>query len=436
MKKVLLAILIITITYLSSGKTYAYDCTGLPDCHGNIVIGTGDIIQCNGHAYRCLVGGWCTQTTAGSPYEPGVGWAWQSAWEDLGACVDPLTTVPYTRFDGVVVQLVPYTGRNIALLIEPDPNKDPVIVQQIVDVLDNVYDFYKRTTGRTPVLFRQYNGLGTIAEVSQTCGAGCGYLGFTGIELLNGAMNTLYNGWSQRNEFDQILFYEFGRNFWFYEDKISPSGAVTTGYAVFMRVMGFEDTGVTMAPFYMQGQPYNLQQFEQAMQHVFELYLQDPTLNWANTFQIDRAPTNPYGLGAADLFSGMMLDLRDLYGNQFVENIWKEVDKRPSVTTNEAKADNFVVAASIAAGQNLATLFESWKWPVSQAAKDELANIFSGLIDCTFIPEWDPQIILVGGDWVKYQGKVYSAKWWTQGEPPNQNPWGVWEYIGDCIPGT
>jgi predicted carbohydrate-binding protein with CBM5 and CBM33 domain len=44
---------------------------------------TGALVQHHGHEYRCLVGGWCGQ---GGPYEPGVGWAWIYAWEDLGAC--------------------------------------------------------------------------------------------------------------------------------------------------------------------------------------------------------------------------------------------------------------------------------------------------------------------------------------------------------------
>ena len=45
---------------------------------------TGDEVQNNDNRYRCKVGGWCT---IGGPYEPGVGWAWEHAWEDLGACI-------------------------------------------------------------------------------------------------------------------------------------------------------------------------------------------------------------------------------------------------------------------------------------------------------------------------------------------------------------
>ncbi|PAB58998.1 carbohydrate-binding protein [Anaeromicrobium sediminis] len=40
--------------------------------------------------------------------------------------------------------------------------------------------------------------------------------------------------------------------------------------------------------------------------------------------------------------------------------------------------------------------------------------------------KWDSSQIYVGGDKVAYNGKVYEAKWWTQGDVPDKkvaNPW-------------
>jgi hypothetical protein len=34
--------------------------------------------------YQCKVGGWCS---IGGPYAPGVGWAWQHAWDELATCI-------------------------------------------------------------------------------------------------------------------------------------------------------------------------------------------------------------------------------------------------------------------------------------------------------------------------------------------------------------
>lgn len=39
------------------------------------------------------------------------------------------------------------------------------------------------------------------------------YLGATGIQVLSPYWNLLYTGVAERNEYDQVLFYEFGRNF-------------------------------------------------------------------------------------------------------------------------------------------------------------------------------------------------------------------------------
>jgi hypothetical protein len=44
---------------------------------------TGAVVKNINNRYRCDEGGWCSQ---GGPYEPGVGWAWTSAWTLLGTC--------------------------------------------------------------------------------------------------------------------------------------------------------------------------------------------------------------------------------------------------------------------------------------------------------------------------------------------------------------
>lgn len=64
----------------------AYDCSGLPvypPINAPEIV-AGDEYQYKGHAYRCLVTGWCG--LSGWAYEPGVGMYWHMAWEDLGPC--------------------------------------------------------------------------------------------------------------------------------------------------------------------------------------------------------------------------------------------------------------------------------------------------------------------------------------------------------------
>ena len=49
------------------------------------------------------------------------------------------------------------------------------------------------------------------------------------------------------------------------------------------------------------------------------------------------------------------------------------------------------------------------------------------------IPAWDSSKAYFKGDKVVYKGKIYEAKWWTQGDiPDEQDEWGPWKYIRDA----
>lgn len=48
------------------------------------------------------------------------------------------------------------------------------------------------------------------------------------------------------------------------------------------------------------------------------------------------------------------------------------------------------------------------------------------------IPGWDATSVYLGGDKVVYNGKIYQAKWWTQGDnPEKQGEDGPWKYVED-----
>src|SRR4051812_14040448 len=79
MKKLLATMALLGIL---PAHAFAVSCSGLPEYKSGSY-NTNDKVQSNAHAYTCLVGGWCT---IGGPYAPGVGWAWQNAWSDQGAC--------------------------------------------------------------------------------------------------------------------------------------------------------------------------------------------------------------------------------------------------------------------------------------------------------------------------------------------------------------
>lgn len=48
---------------------------------------------------------------------------------------------------------------------------------------------------------------------------------------------------------------------------------------------------------------------------------------------------------------------------------------------------------------------------------------------------WDAAAVYVAGDQVQYDGALYEAKWWTQGNVPGTEEWGPWTFItGEVTP--
>src|SRR5579875_648378 len=53
---------------------------------------------------------------------------------------------------------------------------------------------------------------------------------------------------------------------------------------------------------------------------------------------------------------------------------------------------------------------------------------------CSGVSPWNASTAYVGGDEVTYNGELWQAKWWTEGDTPG-GPAGVWTLIGSCSGG-
>lgn len=287
------------------------------------------------------------------------------------SAIEPGQRVKYTTFENRTEYLYPWLGSRVAVLTK-NADLDRRVMQRMVDVLDTTYDYYARTTGKTPRKHREHEGRVSIAQVTKTCGAGCGYLGATGIEVMDDYFNNFYRRIKDDGEFDQVLFYEFGRNFWLFRSKLEyhgrdDTGSITTGFAVFMRFKAMEAAGVRGAPF--GDMPFA--KFRHAVEGIVDEYQRKPRLNWDNTLRIGKSPA--FG-GGADLFASMMLHLTEnLGGEAFLQRFFREVAGMPDAKTTQDAVDNMVVAASKASGRNLVPIFESfWRWPVGKRTMDKL----------------------------------------------------------------
>lgn len=288
--------------------------------------------------------------------------------------VSPLAVVPftYTSFNGSVLNLFAWEGKYTTVLSRG--NTLPVAdMTAILDATDATYQYYKAATGFTPSPAKLYHGKLTLADVPATCGAGCGYLGATGIELQNTYFDILTTGVHDHAQFDQVFFYEFGRNFWHLGSQLEYLGpdntsTITTGFAVFMRFMAMDAAAVAGGPY----GAWTYADFRARVEAMIDLYLADGTQTWATTLKLGHAQANnPSGLGATDLFASFCFRLRrDQGGDAFIQKLWIEAAKRPTAATTQDAVDNFFLAACAAGNKNLTTLFETtWRWPLSAAAK-------------------------------------------------------------------
>ncbi len=338
------------------------------------------------------------------------------------AVAQPVFQVPYQSILGYNSTMNVWQGTNISFLT-PVNSTDPTVASltasssaeaimgQIVNNVDQAYDYYALACGATPVPFPPnyyVNGRSTIAAVDTTGGAGYSWIGNTGIELQTGTFDTLYNGVAANNQYDQVTFYELGRNFWTFGNQLDGTSigatSFTTGFAVFMRFQSMDYAGV-------QGAPYGSWTFSQFKQNEINLvseYVANPSLNFENTLAIGQGVPGS-SLGSTDLFASFLFALGDQFGgsysstNSFDMNFWKQVAQRPTATTDQAAIDNFFLAACYTTQQDLSNLFVSqWRWPISSAA----------LLEASDIP-------VVGNAWSGAASTLWSnSANWTQGHVP------------------
>jgi hypothetical protein len=135
---------------------------------------------------------------------------------------------------GLSLQLTPWTGTNVVFLTTDD-TLDPGLMGIWVSRLDAGWQLYADLTGRVPTPSRQFEGKATIAAVpgyDLTCGAGCGYVGATGIELAMFYDHNYPELKAHPDAMPHYVFYEMGRNYYTFGDRHS---CFITGFAVFMR---------------------------------------------------------------------------------------------------------------------------------------------------------------------------------------------------------
>ena len=264
----------------------------------------------------------------------------------------PLPGAPliYTSYDGATLTLYPWTGSQIAVLTTSN-SLDPNVMEPLLDALDRAFDVYAYITGREPALFRNHEGLLTIAQVPTTFGTNggaLGWLGSTGIELSQDVWTRLYNGVAQSGQFDQAVFYELGRNFWFYEAQLGAIDPFVTGFAIVNRFISMEQANLPGGPF---NGGLNFSEFKRSiLEDLTQTYLSNGSYTLENTIAAGGGVSSPNKWGAAELAASFLDQVSEDFGLEAYRDFYQVLGSLPQASTDSAVIQNFLDAARQATG--------------------------------------------------------------------------------------
>jgi serralysin len=267
--------------------------------------------------------------------------------------------VIYKSQKGQTMELVPWYGTKVVVLTR-DAKHDARIMKALVLALDKAYIVYERITGSEPAPNpdAMLNGLDIVAEVRDAetaCGgAACSYLGIFGSEIGTTYFNELYDGIRLNGEYDQAMFYEFGRTFWFYQNQLGKLEPIVTGFAISNRFISLDRAGLKGGRF---GKLSYSNFRKSVLIDLLDGYLKDPHLTWRNTLLLDKAPPNENGWSAADLAGSMIYRIYRDFGFAGYKAFWKSLAKQPAAKVPDDAIHNFLTAAKIATGRDYAFLF-------------------------------------------------------------------------------
>lgn len=248
--------------------------------------------------------------------------------------------------------LTPWEGARIAVLTGPSPGGepyDPAVMTRVVNALDAAYDVYVQITGREPQPLFTYDNKLSIAVLSDDPNynwAAHGYLGLTGIEIQQAYFNEMYND-AKNNQYDQALFYELGRNFWFYQDQLGVVDPFVTGFAIVNRYVSMEVAGIAGGP----AAGLDFATFKSSvLEGLASTFFGGAGYSFANTLEANVAPANTHNWSAADFAGSLLYRVYDDLGLSAYSAFYKALAAEPLASTPAEAYANLIGAASQATG--------------------------------------------------------------------------------------
>jgi serralysin len=277
--------------------------------------------------------------------------------------------VTYKTFAGPSIEVRPFVGRNIALLLNPERSTDRVVTDRMLSAIDRGWEWYRDYFGRAPISNRTHAGKATITENAQDPAASArGIIGQTGIEVGPSSMNRLLLE-AVQDRYNQAVFYELGRNFWFFNDQLGAmaptanGGVFTTGFAHVHRFYSMEAANLVGAPWDDKLDFDGLR--HSILVEMLDRYLASNALTWESTLAANKAPPNPYGWTADHLAAAFFHRIRRDHGHAGYRRFWQLMAKAPKANTPRDSAARFVQVARAATGEDYRGLLRDASLPLT-----------------------------------------------------------------------
>ncbi|MEM1085167.1 MAG: hypothetical protein AAGI48_13730 [Verrucomicrobiota bacterium] len=278
---------------------------------------------------------------------------------------------------GIPTEMTAWKGEEIAFLTLNDEH-DSAMMTSIVDRLDKGWATYRDLVGQDPRPFKMMGELPIIAAIPEglSCGAGCGFVGATGVELCLFYSRDLTHLKKDPTAVPHYIYYEMGRNFYVFGERHSY---FATGFAVFMRYVCMDATKSTDVEAWERKE---IEGFEAKVKEAKQLSFLEIFTSAGD--ETRRKHGRDAGLSDSQNsnHASVMLYLRKTQGgDEWIKRFYKAMPSADSFPVNSEGAPylqslNWLVAASIASKKDLAPLFmERYRFPLPEGDATKLAAI-------------------------------------------------------------
>ena len=278
--------------------------------------------------------------------------------------------------------LSPWIGTNVVFLTT-NGAYNIGLMSCWVNRLDQGWALYTELMPEPPRKLKHFDGRATIVAVPDfdfTCGAGCGYVGNTGIELAMFYARDFPAFERNTNSMPHYVFYEMGRNFFTLGDRHS---AFTTGFAVFMRYVCMDTLSLEDED---SGTRRTIEDVERLIRKGNMPFLRTFT-NMDGLSEKEPRVKDSAGQWVTPsdqpvTYASAMLRLwKENGGNEWLRRCFHSLAQCPPAPGSDregalAQSWNWLVAASVAAKKDLSPVFVGdWRLPLSEQTRRELAGV-------------------------------------------------------------